>query len=179
VRANRIALALLVPALAALGWTVSAEARGGWWAREPHRAVAPDDDGWATIDGTAARVENLTQVEQLTDAFTGEPWYPPEGYELWRVSVEVRSDLEEIRYCEVRMLDGEGRFFTPPGLVPDIPGAIVTSSVSCGAPAEDGAEPTTETWFVLPEGSEPARLDLTGAGTGENALGPEFFALPL
>jgi hypothetical protein len=178
VRANRIAVVLLVPALAALGWTVSAEARDGWWVSEPRRAVTPDDEGWASIDGTAVRVDDLRQVEQLTDAFSGEAWYPPEGYDVWRVSIDVRSDLEEVRYCEVRLLDGEGRIFSPPGLVPKIPGAIVAPSLSCGG-AEDGLGPTTETWFVLPEGSEPARLDLTSTRTGVLGLGSKFFALPL
>ncbi|GAA4288529.1 hypothetical protein [Georgenia daeguensis] len=177
-RAHRAALVLLVPALAALGWTVSAEARDGWWVREPHRAVLPGAEGWAAIEGTAVRLVELSRVEELTDSFTGEPWHPPEGYDVWRISIEVRSDLEEVRYCDVRLLDGEGRVFTTPGQVPDIPGAPVMSSLSCGG-AEEGTEPSTEAWFVLPEGSEPARLDLTSSRTGELGLGPELFALPL
>jgi len=179
VRARRIALAaVVVPALAVAGWIVSGPDRERWWVTEPHRAVEPDGEGWARIDGTDVRVAALEPVEQLTDDVSGEPWRSPAGYDVWRVEVDVRSDLTEPRSCEVRMLDDQGRIFTAPDRVPDIPGAVVTSSVPCGAVDERDASPY-ETWFVLPEGSEPARLDVYTTRTDELGLGPDFFALPL
>jgi hypothetical protein len=179
VRARRVALAaVVVPALAVAGWTASGPDRERWWLSEPHRAVGPDGEGWARIDGTDVRVAALEPVEQLTDEFSGEPWRPPAGYDVWRVQVDVRSDLTDARYCEVRMLADDGRIFTVPDQVPDIPGAVLTSSVPCGA-VEEGQGPPYEMWFVLPEGSAPARLDLYTTRTDELGLGPEFFALPL
>lgn len=177
-RARRIAIAALVPALAVAGWTVGGEDRHRWWVAEPHRAVPPDDDGWARIDGTAVRVTALEPVEEVLDEFSGEPWQPPAGYDVWRVEVDVRSDLSETRYCDVRMLDDEGRIFTVPDRVPDLPGAVAVTSLPCGA-AVEGEEPPYEAWFVLPEGSAPARLDLFSTRTDELALGPDFFAVPL
>lgn len=176
-RVRRVALAaLVVPALAVAGWTVSGPERSRWWVTEPHRAVGPDEEGWARIDGTAVRLTALAPVEELVDEYSGEPWQPPAGYDLWRVEVDVRSDLTETRYCEVRMLDDRGRIFTVPDLVPDIPGAAVVSSLSCGAAEEDTPY---DAWFVLPEDSAPARLDVYSTRGDELALGPDFFALPL
>lgn len=169
--------AAVVPALAVAAWTVSGPDRARWWSAEPHRAVAPDGEGWARIDGTAVRVAALEPVTELVDDLSGEPWRPPAGYDVWRVGLDVRSALTEPRYCEVRLLDGEGRVFTAPDRVPDLPGSAA-SSVPCGA-VEEGEAPPYETWFVLPEGSAPARLDVWTTRTDELGLGPDFFALPL
>ncbi|MFD1719688.1 hypothetical protein [Georgenia deserti] len=167
--ANKVALGLLVPVLAAFGWIASADLRTGW-SDDPRNPAEPGPNGWASIARTSVRVAGFEEVGTLEN-WDGTPWTPPDGYRLWRLEVEVRSRLTEPRFCTVEVRDAEGRTFTPPGPDAGLP-ETAASTLDCGSLEED---PSLSTMVLMPVESRPATVRLLN----DYELAPAYFSLPL
>ena len=176
-RSNRLALVLLVPALAAMWWTVGDALRDGWLADQPRVAVRPGAGGWTTAEETSVRVVGLTEVVGIDDALGGEPWQAPPGYAAWRLVLDVRSTATDAALCEVHLADHDGRLFGVPDRVPEMP-EYVPTTFSCGLPGE-GQGSRVETVFVVPSGVDPVEVRVTSDWTGGSALGPRVLVLPV
>lgn len=174
---NRVALALLVPALAGVWWSTGDVLRDGWLAEHPRVDVRPAGDGWATIEQTSVRLASLTRVDELEPEPGGEPWRPPRGYTAWSLVLDVRSTAEDALSCEAHLADRQGRLFGVPDRVPQLPG-YVPSTFACGLPPER-EEAGAQALFVLPSGIDPVEVRVTSGWTGGSALGPRALVLPV
>ncbi len=189
-RRNAVALALLVPAAAGLGWLTSEDGRKSWWVIDDHIAVRPSAGGWATIGDTMLRLTSFEQVRVLPDDFR-ESWSPPPGYDAWLIVVDSRTEGDVVRYCDVTLVDSEGRSFAVPGQVPPMPG-YQDGTIVCGAPSPEAepAEPgsggelrpgvfRSEVLLLTPSSAEPVEVRLSTWAADGTGFGPRYAALPV
>ncbi len=190
-RRHRVGLIALVPALAALAWTSSDEARSGWWPVENHVPVHPDGRGWVEIEDTGLRLDVFERLLVVPQDF-GDPVHPPPGYALWRAVVEVRSGHPELRYCDLSVVDDRGRSFTVPALGLDAGSPV--QAVACGAlpepnefdepPPPGTPEPrpgvhVSEIHVLLPDSAEPTEVRVSTGNRDASGFGAAYAAFPV
>lgn len=165
-----VAAGALVLSLAGWGWFASENARAGWWAFGMHVAVAPDSQGWASIDTVRVR---LAGAETLPD-IDGDP--PPAGFAYLALDLEVEAGRsEQLSTCDVAVSDQEGRLFLAGHQVPG--GDPYTSTLWCGTtdPEEDPVPPRQSMLVLV-----PVDADLTAVRLAATGFPPaEFIELPL
>ncbi|SDU71858.1 hypothetical protein [Jiangella alkaliphila] len=168
-RRNRVALPVMVVALAGLAWPGSEAARDLWWPRGEHVPVSPggsgdssSGDGWATVGDVSLRLAAFGPADELPD----DP--PPDGYAVWRAELAADGDRDEPLACTAQLQDADGNRYTAGSRhLPSYEDESV--GVECGGPEGGGV-----VYFLLPGGAEPDAVRVSAL-----ELLPEYWALPV
>ncbi|SDS99481.1 hypothetical protein [Jiangella sp. DSM 45060] len=160
-RRNRVALPVMVVALAALAWPASETARDLWWPRGEHVPVSPGGDGRAVVGDVSLRLAEFGRAGDVP----GEP--PPDGYTAWRAELASEGGDEPLN-CTVQLQDGDGNRYTAGSrYLPSYDDESI--GVDCGGPEAGGV-----VYFLLPDDAEPGLVRVSALG-----LLPEYWSLPV
>ncbi|WP_116948699.1 hypothetical protein [Jiangella endophytica] len=160
-RRNRVALPVMVVALAGLSWPASEAARELWWPRGEHVPVSPAGDGWAAVGDVSLRLAAFGPADELPD----DP--PPDGYAVWRAEL-VTDGGDDPLPCSAELQDAGGhRYAAGSRYLPSYEDESV--SIECG-----GAEGGGVAYFLLPHDAEPDVVRVSALG-----LLPEYWSLPV
>lgn len=146
-----VATLVLLASLAGWGWFATEQAREGWWTLGEHVAVAPDAQGWATVDTLRVRLDGAEPVAVVEEEEA------PAGFTYLALDFRVEAPTQgplKLSTCEVQARDEQGRLFLAGEEVPRAD--PYESSLMCGTsdPDEDPVPGRQSVLVLVPDDAQ-------------------------
>ncbi|WP_029138293.1 hypothetical protein [Nakamurella lactea] len=112
-RRNAVALAALLPVVAAAVWVSSADARDRYLDHANHQQVGPGADGWIVLGDSSFRLDELAPLDaaDLT-AIAGPGTALPAGTMAWQLTGTLRTSTQTPTLCGLSVQASDGRRYS-------------------------------------------------------------------